>query len=170
MVGRYTAAAWAAPDHDVGGGAVRVSTVREGGRVPVDRCSVAKRSLRVTARALSGWTYVALGFDVVRDPAGRVRVAGGFLRRLRELAPVPVSDETLVRVNGMFQVCAGIALMAGVRPRTAAALLAASMVPTTASAHLYWTYSDPKVRTIQRIQLLKNGAMIGGLLFAVLDA
>ena len=41
--------------------------------------------------------------------------------------------------------------------------------PTTLAGHAYWTIEDPAARKQQRIQFHKNMAMIGGLLFAVLD-
>ena len=51
-----------------------------------------------------------------------------------------------------------------------ASLLAGSCpIPTTLAGHSYWQVEDPATRKIQRIQFHKNLAMIGGLLFAVLD-
>jgi len=47
--------------------------------------------------------------------------------------------------------------------------LAGSMIPTTLAGHAFWTVDDPTARKLQRIQFHKNMAMIGGLLFAVLD-
>jgi putative oxidoreductase len=54
-------------------------------------------------------------------------------------------------------------------PRLCAVLLAGSLVPTTLAGHAFWTVEDPAARKSQRVQFLKNMAMIGGLLFAVLD-
>ena len=44
-----------------------------------------------------------------------------------------------------------------------------ALIPTTLAGHSYWAIEDPAARKIQRIQFHKNLAMIGGLLFAVLD-
>jgi putative oxidoreductase len=60
-------------------------------------------------------------------------------------------------------------LALGVLPRLSALALVASMVPTTPAAHACWSLEDPAARKQQRIQIHKNLAMIGGLLFAVLD-
>ncbi len=57
-----------------------------------------------------------------------------------------------------------------VSPRLSALTLAASLVPTTLAGHAYWKIEDPAARKVQRIQFHKNMAMIGGLLFAALDA
>ena len=43
------------------------------------------------------------------------------------------------------------------------------LIPTTLAGHSYWQVEDPATRKVQRIQFHKNLAMIGGLLFAVLD-
>jgi len=43
------------------------------------------------------------------------------------------------------------------------------MVPTTVAGHAYWSHEDPAARAQHRIQFHKNLAMIGGLLFAVVD-
>ncbi len=47
--------------------------------------------------------------------------------------------------------------------------LAGSLVPTTLAGHAFWTVTDSVARKLQRIQFRKNMALIGGLLFAVLD-
>jgi hypothetical protein len=96
--------------------------------------------LRHAGRILTGSTYVLLGFDAVRAPGARVDQAAPVLAAMRKVAPLPDDDA-----------------------------LAASLIPTTIAGHSYWTLDDPAARKIQRIQFHKNMAMIGGLLFAVLD-
>jgi uncharacterized membrane protein YphA (DoxX/SURF4 family) len=54
-------------------------------------------------------------------------------------------------------------------PRLAALALAGSLIPTTLAGHAFWKVDDPTARKLQRIQFHKNLAMIGGLLFAVVD-
>src|SRR3954469_21738714 len=92
---------------------------------------------------------------------------------------VPPPDELLlhglrtlvVRGNAAVQMAA-----ARCRPsacyrgsRLSALALVASMVPTTLAGLAYWSREDPAARKQQRIQFHENLAMIGGLLFAVLD-
>jgi uncharacterized membrane protein YphA (DoxX/SURF4 family) len=67
------------------------------------------------------------------------------------------------------QVTAGALLVLGKAPRLSALALAGSLIPTTLAGHSYWKIEDPATRKAQRIQFHKNLAMIGGLLFAVLD-
>jgi putative oxidoreductase len=74
-----------------------------------------------------------------------------------------------VRGNAAVQVLGGTLLALGRAPRLSALALAGSLIPTTLAGHAYWTIEDPAARKQQRIQFHKNLAMIGGLMFAVLD-
>jgi putative oxidoreductase len=125
--------------------------------------------LRHAGRILTGSTYVLLGFDAVRAPGGRVDQAAPVLAAIRKVAPLPDDDEFVVRANAAVQVAAGALLASGRLPRLSALALAGSLIPTTLAGHSYWKLDDPAARKLQRIQFHKNMAMIGGLLFAVLD-
>jgi uncharacterized membrane protein YphA (DoxX/SURF4 family) len=125
--------------------------------------------IRSAARLLTGSTYVALGFDAARDPGHRVDLAGPTLASMRGVVPLPDDDELLVRANAAVQVVAGASLALGIAQRSSAVALAASLVPTTIAGHAFWGVDDPATRAAQRVQFHKNLAMLGGLLFAVLD-
>ncbi len=125
--------------------------------------------LRPAARLLTGSTYVLLGFDALRAPGSRVDLAAPLLDSVRKVAPLPADDELVVRGNGAVMVAGGALLAVGRAPRLSALLLAGSLIPTTLAGHAYWTISDPAERKAQRINFHKNLAMLGGLLFAVLD-
>ena len=114
--------------------------------------------LRPAARILTGSTYALLGFDALRAPGARVDHAAVVLAAVREIVPLPADDAMVVRGNAAVQVLGGTLLA-----------LAGSLIPTTLAGHAYWTIEDPAARKLQRIQFHKNMAMIGGLLFAVLD-
>jgi putative oxidoreductase len=125
--------------------------------------------LRHAGRIMTGSTYVLLGSDALRAPGARVEQAGQVLAVIRKVAPLPEDDELVVRANAAVQVLAGALLATGRLPRLSALALAGSLIPTTLAGHSYWKIEDPNARKIQRIQFHKNLAMIGGLLFAVLD-
>jgi putative oxidoreductase len=125
--------------------------------------------LRPLGRILTGSTYALLGFDALRAPGGRVDQAGPVLTAIRKVAPLPEDDELLVRINAGVMVAAGTTLALGRAPRLSALALIGSLVPTTLAGHSYWNHEDPEVRNQQRIQFHKNLALIGGLLFIVLD-
>lgn len=125
--------------------------------------------LRPAARILTGSTYALLGFDALRAPGARVDQAAPVLAAIRERIPLPADDELVVKGNAAVQVLGGTLLALGIAPRLSALALAGSLIPTTLAGHAYWTIEDPAARKQQRIQFHKNMAMIGGLLFAVLD-
>ncbi len=125
--------------------------------------------LRPAARILTGSTYALLGFDALRAPGARVDQAAPVVAAIRKVVPLPADDEMVVRGNAAVQVTGGVLLALGIAPRLSALVLAGSLIPTTLAGHAYWTVADPAARKMQRIQFHKNLAMIGGLLFAVLD-
>jgi putative oxidoreductase len=125
--------------------------------------------LRPAARVLSGSTYVLLGVDALRAPGGRVDLAAPVLATVRKAVPLPDDDEVLVRANAAVMVVAGALLAVGKAPRLSALALAGSLIPTTLAGHSYWALETEAERKAQRIQFHKNMAMLGGLLFAVLD-
>ena len=99
--------------------------------------------LRPAARALTGSTYILLGFDALRAPGGRVDQAGPVLAAMRKWAPLPADDELMVRGNAAVQVAAGALLVLGKAPRLSALALAGSLIPTTLAGHSYWKLEDP---------------------------
>lgn len=56
----------------------------------------------------------------------------------------------------------------GIAPRVAAAVLAESLVPTTLVGHPFWNEKGG-TRAAQKIQFMKNLAMLGGLLLVVAE-
>ena len=119
--------------------------------------------LQMTGRLLMGATYAVLGYDAWREPGGRVDQASETLAALRNILPIPDDDEAVVRANGGAQAAAGALLALGIMPRLSATVLAGSMVPTSLAGHAFWKIDDPVMRKTQRVQFLKNLAMIGGL-------
>lgn len=106
-------------------------------------------------RGALGAPFVLLGYQAAAEPGGRVDATA------RLGVPNP---ELAVRLNGAAMVAGGAALILNVLPRAAALGLVASLVPTTLAGHSYWKHDDPQMRTTQRIQLLKNLGLAGGLL------
>jgi uncharacterized membrane protein YphA (DoxX/SURF4 family) len=57
-------------------------------------------------------------------------------------------------------------LAVGAAPRACALALGTSLVPTTLGGHAYWTVDDRALRSRQRTQLLKNAAILAGLVLS----
>jgi uncharacterized membrane protein YphA (DoxX/SURF4 family) len=83
--------------------------------------------------------------------------------------PVPDDPATLVRLNAGVQIAAGVGLASGRAPRTSAAVLALSLVPTTLAGHRFWEVKEPAQRTHQKLHFFKNVSVLGGLIIAAGD-
>jgi uncharacterized membrane protein YphA (DoxX/SURF4 family) len=119
-------------------------------------------------------TFVANGAHALVNPDPLVPKAKRVTDRMAPLldkAPdqLPTDVRTLVRVNGAVQAIAGLLLATGRGSRTAAAVLAGTLLPTTLAGHAFWEYEDPAERRAHQIQILKNLGILGGLLLAAVD-
>ena len=99
--------------------------------------------VRLAARPLLASMFVVGGIDSLRTAPAKADAAEPVTDRLvpllQKLVP-QLSDDptTLVRINGAVQVAAGLALATGRMPRLSSAVLAATLVPTTAAGHRFW--------------------------------
>lgn len=116
------------------------------------------------ARFLMGSTFALLGLDAAREPGVRVEMAGPTLSAIRKFAPLPENDALIVRANGVAQAAAGGMLALSIVPRTSAAVLGLTLIPTTLAGHAFWKAEDKGARKMQTVQFLKNSAILGGLL------
>jgi putative oxidoreductase len=112
--------------------------------------------LRFVARCLFAGIFVASGYEVLTEPGRRPEIVAKTL-------PLP-QPELMVRINGAAMLVGGAALALAIKPRLAAAGLAASLVPTTYAGHQFWVADDPAARRGQQVHFEKNLSMIGALL------
>ncbi|GAB3196305.1 DoxX family membrane protein [Nocardioides hungaricus] len=129
---------------------------------------------RTIARPMLASIFVVGAAAALKNTSGPAAKADPVTSRLVPLAqkagiPLPEDPETLVKLNAGVQIGAGLALAAGRLPRLSAAVLAASLVPTTAAGHRFWEIDDPAQRTQQRLHFFKNVSLIGGLMIASAD-
>jgi len=131
---------------------------------------------RLIARPMLASMFLVGGVNALRNAeqlAARAKpVTDRLLPMLSKAAPqvpVPQDPVTLVRLNGAVQVGAGLALASGRAPRLSSAVLAATLVPTTAAGHRFWEEQDPTAKSQQRMHFFKNVSMLGGLLIAAGD-
>lgn len=128
--------------------------------------------VRAVARVFLSAVFIRSGIQSLADPDRVVETAKPVTDQLTptlERLGLPTDPRTLVRVNAAAQVAGGALLATGQAPRSAALLLAGSMVPTTLAGHRYWEHDDPALKARHRTQFLKNLGLIGGLLLAALD-
>ena len=114
---------------------------------------------KTLGRAALAAMFVHGGSAAAREPGKRVK--------LLEDAGIP-RPELAVRANGATMTVAGGMLALGISPRTAAAVLAGSLVPTTLVGHPFWK-EEGEARAAQEIQFVKNVAMLGGLLLVMAE-
>ena len=130
--------------------------------------------VRLAARPLLASMFLVGGLDAIRNAGKKVDVAGPVTDRLapllrKAIPQLPEDPKSLVRINGATQVAAALMLATGRMPRISSAVLAATLVPTTAAGHRFWEETDPQKKAMQRVQFFKNASMLGGLLLAAVD-
>lgn len=128
--------------------------------------------LRRIARPLLASIFISDGIRALRDPSAEIEAFPQAEERLEELAAqvpyLPASATALVRAVGVAKIGAGVALALGFAPRVAAGTLAALQIPTMVMRHPIWAVSGGE-RSEHLSGLLRNGAVLGGLLLASAD-
>ena len=132
---------------------------------------------RLLARPLLASAFIVTGVNALRNAPALAPQAQPVADKLAPLAEkavhqaapnatVPKDATTWVRAIGGVQVAAGAALATGRMPRLSAFALAATLLPTTASAHRFWEETDKEERKQQQQQFFKDVSLLGGLLIA----
>jgi uncharacterized membrane protein YphA (DoxX/SURF4 family) len=131
---------------------------------------------RLIARPMLASMFLVGGVNALRNAdelAARAKpVTDRLLPMLTKAAPqvpVPKDPVTLVRLNGAVQIGAALTLATGRAPRLSSAVLAATLLPSTAAGHRFWEESDPTAKAQERTHFFKNVSMLGGLLIAAGD-
>jgi uncharacterized membrane protein YphA (DoxX/SURF4 family) len=129
---------------------------------------------RTIARPMLASIFVVGAATALKNSSGTAEKADPVTSRLVPLArkagiPLPEDPETLVKLNAGVQIGAGLALATGRMPRLSAAILAGSLIPTTAAGHRFWESDDDATRTQQRLHFFKNVSLVGGLIIAAGD-
>ncbi|HEX8003482.1 MAG TPA: DoxX family membrane protein [Mycobacteriales bacterium] len=114
--------------------------------------------VRRIGQACLATVFVSGGADALCDPGPRAAKA----RRVADTLGVDAA--LLVRANAAAMVAGGLALATDRLPRTAAAGLAASLLPTTVAGHAFWAERDPAARRNQRVHFAKNVSLFGACL------
>jgi putative oxidoreductase len=105
-----------------------------------------------------GTMFITGGWGAFKNPGGRVeKVANVGISRAKEATIL----------NGAAMMVAGSALALDIAPKLASVILLGSLIPTTYIGHPFWKEETPAGRAGQKIQFMKNLAMIGGLLLVL---
>ncbi|CRK57348.1 hypothetical protein [Alloactinosynnema sp. L-07] len=127
--------------------------------------------LRRLARPLLAGIFITGGIDALRAPEAHAEAAKPLIDSVAGKLPeqVPTDPVTLVKIDGVIKVGAGVLLALGKFPRLSALALSGSLVPTTLAQHRFWEEKDPGQRKHQQAHFLKNLGLLGGLLLAAVD-
>jgi putative oxidoreductase len=125
---------------------------------------------RRVARPMISGIFIMGGLDAARHPESKVKAAEAVTKVVAGKVPgLPDDTETLVRINGVVQVVAGLALATGKFRRLASLALIGSIVPTTVAGHRFWEETDEATRAQQRVHFFKNLGLLGALILAAVD-
>lgn len=132
---------------------------------------------RLLARPLLASYFLANGVQDLKDAPARAKevapVAEAVGPIIDNATPdsvhVPQDPTTWVRVSGALQLAAGLTLATGKAPRLSAAVLGATLLPSTAAHHRFWEAGSPEEKKAQLVHFAKNLSLAGGLLIASLD-
>ncbi len=131
---------------------------------------------RLIARPMLASIFVVGGVNALRNASTLSAAATPLTDRLVPLlkkaapsAPIPEDPTTLVRINAGVQLAAAFGLATGRAPRLSAAVLAASLIPTTATEHRFWEQHEPAAKKQDRQHFFKNVSLVGGLIIAAGD-
>jgi putative oxidoreductase len=131
---------------------------------------------RLIARPMLSSIFLVGGVNALRNAPTLAARAKPVTDRLLPLAhkavpqaPIPDDPTVLVRINAATQIAGGLALATGRAPRLSAAVLAATLIPTTAAGHRFWAVDDKAERTQQQLHFFKNVSLLGALVIAAGD-
>ena len=74
------------------------------------------------------------------------------------------SPRAAVFVSGVLLLLGGLGVVFGVSPEASLTLLIIFLVPVSFMMHAFWKETDPNAKMMQRIQFMKNLALVGALL------
>ncbi|MFG2987382.1 DoxX family membrane protein [Streptomyces sp. NPDC048258] len=127
-------------------------------------------ALRKLVRPLLATPFITGGLRTLGQPEAVGEVAQPVVRAVGKRVPVLAGDPLqLVRVTSTIQAAAGLLFATGRAPRLAALTLAATLVPTSLTAHAFGTVEDLEERARQRAHFLTDLSALGGLLIAAAD-
>ncbi len=74
------------------------------------------------------------------------------------------SARAAVFAGGVLLMLGGLGVIFGIAPEASLALLIIFLVPVSFKMHAFWKETDPNARMMERVQFMKNMALVGALL------
>ena len=111
--------------------------------------------LFLIGRIIFGWYFIMNAWNHFKNLDGLT----GYATSKR----VP-SPRAAVFVGGILLLLGGLGVFFGVTPEASLALLIIFLVPVSFYMHAYWKETDPNRRMLERVNFMKNMALVGALL------
>ena len=121
---------------------------------------------KFVARAAAAAPMVKGGLNAAQNANQLTGIIEEFIDSLPQQVKSQLSDvepALLAKINGCTMVAASAAMVLGIKPRTAATILALQLVPTTLAGHPFWNY-EGDARAQQIDEFVRNVGYTGGLL------
>ena len=130
--------------------------------------------IRRIARPLLSVAFIGQGLDSLLNPTPAAEAAAPMVDGLRALpdpvgSVIPSDPQTFARINAAVQIGGGLLLATGKAPRVASAALAFTVLPANVGAHMFWSESDPQLKTEKRKEFMTDLSLLGGLMIASAD-
>lgn len=125
--------------------------------------------VRALARPLLAAPFIYGGINQLSNSQKAASTARPLVTKISESTGLPNDPQLLVTANGAALLAAGAGLATGVLRKPSAAVLAASLVPTTLAGHSFWEQTDPDERTKHMTQFMKNAGLLAGLVMTIVD-
>lgn len=87
----------------------------------------------------------------------------GMMTQYTKMKGVPMAS-LAVAISGLFIILGGLSVLLGAYPVLGVVLLAAFLIPTSFMMHNFWAIQDPQMKMGERINFLKNLALLGAVL------
>jgi len=130
--------------------------------------------IRRIARPLLSVAFIGQGIDSLLNPKPAAEAAAPMVDGLRALpdpvgSVIPSDPQTFAQINAAVQIGGGLLLATGKAPRVASAALAFTVLPANLGAHMFWSESDPQLKTEKRKEFMTDLSLLGGLMIASAD-
>ena len=129
---------------------------------------------RRIARPLLSAVFIGQGIDSLLNPKPAAEAAAPAVDGLRTLpdpvgSVIPSDPQKFAQINAAVQIGGGLLLATGKAPRVASAALAFTVLPANVGAHMFWSESDPQLKTEKRKEFMTDLSLLGGLMIASAD-
>ena len=109
----------------------------------------------LAARLLFGGYFVVSGWSHLRHPD----MLAGYAASKKVTSP-----KFMVVLSGLMVFLGGLGIIVGLEVGISVLLIVLFLIPVTFIMHNYWADTDPQAKMNNRVQFMKNMALIGGAL------